>query len=137
MGCGCKLKNDSKIQKKQETKEIKKVNKVTNVFTKSRKKEKLNFKNIGKFIIKNTFKILAFLLALFLVPIIALASIWFMFELLVLNQDIDMVKITKVLSSKLKFANESNFNLDDEDDEEFNSDDYVAIDVEDISHQKN
>jgi hypothetical protein len=83
-------------------------------------------------------RVLAFILMMFTLPIIMLAVIWFIFELLILNKQINMKKIVKVLSSKLKPFNEGyeddEEDYDDyEDEDEFNEENYEMIDVEDIT----
>lgn len=92
-------------------------------------KSKLNF------LIKNIFKLLSFFIALLLLPIIIIAIIWFMFELLVLNQEIDMKKILILLSSKLKGFNIEN--IESEDDESEDDVMYEMLDVEDITPNTN
>jgi ATP-dependent Zn protease len=81
-------------------------------------------------------RVLAFSLSLFLLPIIMIAVIWFMFELFILNKEIDMKKIVTVLSSKIKSFNEDyvseDYDEDDEDDE-FTEENYEMVDVEDIT----
>jgi hypothetical protein len=83
-------------------------------------------------------RVLAFILSLFLLPIIMVAITWFMFELFFLNKEIDMKKIVTVLSSKIKPFNEGYEeeyadNYDDDDDDEFNEENYEMVDVEDIT----
>lgn len=114
MGCGCKTSG------KQEPN-----------IDGSNKKINSGFSNI-------IIKILAFSLMMLLLPIIMIAIIWFIFELIVLNKEIDMKKILMVLTSKLKPFNEGyeefeDYDEDDEDDEEFTEENYEMIDVEDIT----
>lgn len=80
-------------------------------------------------------RILAFILSLFLLPIIMVAIVWFMFELFLLNKEIDMKKIVTVLSSKIKPFNEGYEDEyeDEYDDDEFNEENYEMVDVEDIT----
>jgi hypothetical protein len=86
-------------------------------------------------------RVLAFILSLFLLPIIMVAITWFMFELFFLNKEIDMKKIVTVLSSKIKPFNEGyeeeyeeeHDDDDDDDDDEFNEENYEMVDVEDIT----
>ena len=72
-----------------------------------------------------------------LLPIIMLAIIWFIFELIILNKEVDIKRIVKVLSSKIKPFNEGfdeDEEYDEEDDEdEFTEENYEMIDVEDIT----
>jgi hypothetical protein len=67
-----------------------------------------------------------------------IAIIWFMFELFLLNKEIDMKKIVTVLSSKIRPFNEGyeeeyEDDDDDDDDDEFNEENYEMVDVEDIT----
>lgn len=80
-------------------------------------------------------KILAFSLMMLLLPVIMLAIIWFIFELIMLNKEIDMKKVVRVLSSKIKPFNEDYEQDDDEEDEEdeFTEENYEMVDVEDIT----
>ena len=84
-------------------------------------------------------RVLAFILSLFLLPIIMIAIIWFMFELFLLNKEIDMKKIVTVLSSKIRPFNEGyeeEYDDDDyenDDDDEFNEENYEMVGVEDIT----
>lgn len=88
------------------------------------------------FVIKNIFKLLSFFIALvILLPIITIAIVWFMFELLVLNQEVDMKKILILLSSKLKPFNVEN--IESEDDEDEDDVVYKMLDVEDITPNTN
>ena len=104
--CNCKTKNYLNY-KKTENKEL--VKNKTNIFL----------------------RIIAFSLGLLLLPIIMIAVIWFMFELLMLNKEIDMKKIVNVMTSKIKPFNEEDDDYDDEDD--YDEDDYEMIDVEEIT----
>lgn len=125
MGCGCKnTKNDSNESNKM-VRSWSESNKTANV-------------------IKYGFKIFGFLIGLLTLPFIVLAIIWFMFDLIVLNREVDIAKLTRVLATKIKFAND-NAHLeeddDDDDDEyyeddEFDENDYITVDVEDISPDK-
>jgi hypothetical protein len=99
--------------------------------------DKKTIKNVKPLnIVKYSFKIVGFLIALLTIPFIVLYSIWFMFDLIVLNNQVDMQKATKALVAKIKFANEDNNNYDD-DFEEIDDNEYIAVDVEDISPIKN
>ncbi len=125
MGCGCKnTKNDS-IESVKTVRSWSESNKTASV-------------------IKYGFKIFGFLIALLTLPFIVLAIIWFMFDLIVLNREVDIAKLTKVLATKIKFANDTNNSEDDDyedddyedDDGEFDENDYITVDVEDISPNK-
>jgi hypothetical protein len=131
MGCGCKTNITNKYEqtsfnyesiglKNNENLETKKPNKIINYL----------------------FKLIGFFMGLLLLPIIVLAIIWFMFQLLVLNQEVNMKRIVLVLSSKLKRFNESNIDEiyygdddyeDEDDEEEFDEENYEMLDVEDIT----
>jgi hypothetical protein len=88
-------------------------------------------------------RILAFILMLGTLPIIMVAIIWFMFELLILNKEMDMKRIVRGLTAKIKPFNEGyveNEDYDDEDDDEdydddveFNEENYEMVDVDDIT----
>jgi len=78
-------------------------------------------------------KILSFCFMMLLLPIIMLAIIWFIFELIVLNKEIDMKKVLMVLSSKIKPLNEGYENDEDDEDDEFTEENYEMVDVEDIT----
>ena len=84
-------------------------------------------------------RVIAFILMMALLPIIMLAVIWFIFEILILNKEIDMKKIVSVLSSKIKPFNEGyeeDYDDDDddyEDDDEFNEENYEMVEVDDIT----
>ncbi len=100
----------------------------------SEKKINLGFTNI-------IVKILAFSFMMLLLPVIMLAIIWFIFELIILNKEVDIKRVVKVLSSKIKPFNEG-FEEDDEeedeeDDDEFTEENYEMIDVEDITPVRN
>jgi hypothetical protein len=62
-----------------------------------------------------------------------LAVIWFMFELLMLNKEVDMKKIVTVLSSKIKPFNEDYEDYEYEEDDEFTEENYEMLDVEEIT----
>jgi hypothetical protein len=87
-------------------------------------------------------RILAFILMVCTLPIIIVAIIWFMFDLLILNKEMDMKRIVRGLTSKIKPFNEGyeedeDYEDDDDDDydddDEFNEENYEMIDVEDIT----
>lgn len=110
MSCNCKTKNYPSNQKSS-----------NNILTKS----KTNF----------LLRVLAFSLGLILLPVIMGAVIWFMFELLMLNKEIDMKKIVNVMTSKIKPFNEEEDEYDEEDDDEdvFTEENYEMLDVEEIT----
>lgn len=115
MGCGCKT-NQGNVSNENKVK-TKSIN---------------NTKNALLFL---PIRILAFLLSFFLLPIIMIAIIWFMFELLLLNKEIDMKKILTVLSSKIKPLNEGYEEENDyeEEEDDFTEENYEILDVENIT----
>jgi hypothetical protein len=125
MACGCK----TKTNKGFETEEKQTI-----------KPFDFEYQNKGNqnsnFIIKNLIKIVSFSIALLLLPIIMIVIVWFMFDILVLNQEIDMKKIVTVLTSKLKRFNDD-YGYDDEYDEEYaeeyDEENYEMLDVDDIT----
>ena len=122
MSCGCKTK---KTDLDKQNKELIKNEKTKN-----------NFNGVKYFV-----KLIGFFIALLTIPFIVLFIIWFMFDLIVLNNQVDMQKAAKALISKIKFANEDNElhdNYDDDyDDDELDETQYIAVDVDDITPIKN
>jgi hypothetical protein len=98
---------------------------------------KTNQKSLNNTLTKNKtniiLRIIAFSLGLLFLPIIMLAVIWFMFELLMLNKEVDMKKIVTVLSSKIKPFNEDYEDYEYEEDDEFTEENYEMLDVEEIT----
>jgi hypothetical protein len=118
MGCGCKT--NEKYESKYDS-SIKRPD-----------------KNITYGISNVILRVIAFTLMMGLLPIIMLAVIWFTFELLILNKEIDMKKVVRVLSSKIKPFNEGYEEDEDEDDDyedddEFNEENYEMVEVDDIT----
>lgn len=111
MGCGCKSGNkiDSMLPQKENN---------TVVSTS---------KNVSKYILKS----LAFLLMLVALPLINLYIIWLMFKMLVLNKDIEIEPLLTAIGMKFKAKD------DDEEEEyteyDYNEDDLVVVNVEDIT----
>ena len=98
--------------------------------------EKTTNKTIVENILKYFFKTLVFSLALVLLPIIMIAIVWFLFDIIVLNKNVDLGRIVNVLAKNIKKFNEDYEEDDDEDDDEFeelNEEDYIALNVEDIT----
>ena len=121
MSCGCKTK---KTELDKQNKELIKNEKTKN-----------NFNGVKYFV-----KLIGFFIALLTIPFIVLFIIWFMFDLIVLNNQVDMQKAAKALISKIKFANEDNqLHSDDyeDDDDELDESQYIAVDVDDITPIKN
>jgi ATP-dependent Zn protease len=113
MGCGCKTNNNYEPNSEG-----------------SNNNKKKSFSNI-------LIRLLAFMLIMVFLPIIIIAIIWFVFELVMLNKEIDMKKFINVMSSKIKPFNEdyeyNNDEDDDEDDDEFTEENYEMVDVEEIT----
>jgi len=115
MGCGCKnTKNDS-IESVKTARSWSESNKTTSV-------------------IKYGFKIFGFLIALLTLPFIVLAIIWFMFDLIVLNREVDIAKLTKVLATKIKFANDTNNSEDEDYEDEIEEAPKRVVSIEDLEH---
>jgi ATP-dependent Zn protease len=112
MGCGCKTNNNYEPN------------------SEGSNNNKKSFSNI-------LIRLLAFMLIMVFLPIIIIAIIWFIFELIMLNKEIDMKKIVKVLSSKIKPFNEGyeedDDDYEDDDDDDFTEENYEMVDVEDIT----
>ena len=137
MGCGCKTNSSDKFELTSFNDKSLDSNNNENLETNLETNKPNN-------IINYLFKLIGFFMGLLLLPIIVLAIIWFMFQLLVLNQEVDMKRIVLVLSSKLKRFNESNIDEiyygDDDDDEEeeydeeeYDEENYEMLDVDDIT----
>jgi len=115
MGCGCKTKE--------------KINESSN--------NTVNNRSVPNIIVG----LLAFILSLFLIPFMVIAMVWFTFDLLVLNKEIDMKRIITVLSSKIKRFNEDEYEDDEEDDfdieeDDFDIEEFEELNVEDITPQR-
>jgi hypothetical protein len=93
--------------------------------------------NIGELIGKYSLKILLFSLMIIMLPLINLAIIWFMFNTLVLNRDVNIKPLLVALGNQFK---EKKYEEDEEeiDEDEFNDlteDDVIMVDVEDITNK--
>lgn len=116
MGCNCKGSNDFEYN------------------------EKTSDMSIAQNIIKYAIKSLAFSIALLFLPIIMLGVIWFLFDIIVLNKNVDLGRIVKLVAKNIKKFNEG-YDEDEDDDEdedyededEFNEENYVTVNVEDIT----
>ena len=93
--------------------------------------------NLGNRIIKYTVKTLGFLIAVILLPVINLVIIWFMFETIVLNKDIDLrAVISKYITDRNERKEDEDEDDDDEDDDELlTEDDVIMLNVEDITNK--
>lgn len=87
---------------------------------------------LNKKIINYTLRSVVFLFSLILLPIILVASIWFMFRTLVLNKEVDIIGMLSLINDKFK----SNKN-DDDDDEYYDEDDYELVDVDYLETKTN
>jgi hypothetical protein len=111
MGCGCKTKE--------------KINESSN--------NAVNNRSVSNIIVG----LLAFILSFFLIPFMVIAMVWFMFDLLVLNKEIDMKRIITVLSSKIKRFNEDEEEDDfDIEEDDFDIEEFEELNVEDITPQR-
>lgn len=125
MGCGCNTKNAKKTDALGPI-----------------ELSKLNFLDI---IVKIFTKTVGFSLAVLTMPIISAFVLFFMFEMLVLNKQVDLKNLITGVSKKLSFMNESFDPFDNEDDddevydedEEFDEDEFDAINVEEITEINN
>jgi hypothetical protein len=100
--------------------------------------EKTTNKTIFETILKYSFKSLAFLISLVLLPVIMIAIVWFLFDIIVLNKNVDLGRIVKIVAKNTSRFNEDYEKESEEDDdnfEEINEEDYIALNVEDITHK--
>jgi len=115
MGCGCKgnVSNSPKIKFGDLT-------------------FKAKLKRLGFYSLKS----LVFLLGLAFLPIINIAIIWFMFNIIVLNKEFNVKDIVfQILGNVLKKKDDD----DDDDDDEFedyDEDDVELLDAEEITYKK-
>ena len=94
--------------------------------------ENKNPKSVGQTVIKYTLKVLGFLVLVAALPIINLYIIWFIFNMLVLNKNIDVKPILLTLGNKFK---QKDYDEDDEEYNELTEDDVELLDVEDITNK--
>ncbi len=89
--------------------------------------------NLVATIIKYTVKFIGFLIGVTLLPLIMVAIIWFMFDTIVLNKDIDLRKvINKFVKANKLFTKEEE---EDDDDDDLTDDDVIMLNVEDITNK--
>lgn len=91
--------------------------------------------SIPKLIGKYTLKLLAFALMLVILPLVNLAIIWFMFNTIVLNRDVNIKPLLVALGNQFKedkYKEEEEF-LTQEEIENLTEDDVELVDVEDIT----
>jgi len=82
-----------------------------------------------------TAKIIGFLVGVVLSPLMLLGILWFMFDIIVLNKNVDLTIIMKKIVKIHKAVMEED-ELEEEDeeyDENFDEEDYVTINVEDLT----
>lgn len=116
MSCGCKTKNTEAPTIGVST-DLSKTSLITNF-------------------IHYSIKILGFLIALALLPILILVIVYYMFNLIVISKDIDIKPLFTSLSKFIKKASEDDDEEDDDDDVEWETareEDYIMIDVDDLS----
>jgi hypothetical protein len=115
MGCGCKgnVSNDNSIKFGDLTVNAK-------------------LRRVGFY----TLKVFAFMLAILALPIINIAIIWFIFQIVVLNQSFSVKEIVFKIMGKALTRNDDD---DDDDDyydlDELNEDDVTLLDVDEITHE--
>lgn len=118
MGCNCKSSNLSPINGENIIKE---------------KPLQLTLKYVAKTI--------GFLIALALLPIIMVVIIWFMFDVIILNKNVDLRIILDKFIKHEKYFNSNYEDDDDEDDDDDDEDEYlteddvVMLNVEDITNK--
>jgi hypothetical protein len=91
-------------------------------------------------IVKYLAKIVGFLIAVSLTPLIMLVIIWFMFDVIVLSKQIDLTKILDKFIIKARYFNEDDEDDDDDDYVDINTvseNDVVMLNAEDITDRKN
>jgi len=88
-------------------------------------------------IVKYLAKTLGFLVGMLLLPIIMLAIVWFMFDTIVLNKDIDLrLVINKFVKANKFFMKDDDDDYDDDDDDdELTEEDVIMVNVEDITNK--
>ena len=85
---------------------------------------------IGKQSFVNYFlKGIIFLLMIAALPIINLVIIWFMFNTLIMNKQLDIKPLLLAIGNKFKESNDFD---DDDDDDELTEDDVVMLDVDNL-----
>ena len=109
MSCGCKSTNKQENRNEESVKYV----------------QSISLNNKGTLIVKYLFKLIGFMIALLTVPFIVLIIIWFMFDLIVLNKEIDIAKITNALVTRIKPFNEGFGDYDYDDDYNDNEEEYI------------
>lgn len=90
--------------------------------------------SLGKSIIKYAFKVSVFLLSLMLLPIILVASIWLMFDMLVLSKQFDTKGVMLAIAKLIKRKNDDDDDDDDEYYDDYEEDEYEMVDVDVITN---
>jgi hypothetical protein len=91
---------------------------------------------LNKKITNYTLRSLVFLVSLIFLPIILIASIWFMFRTLVLDKEVDIIAIVSLIGN-LFTRNKDDDDDDDDMEEDYNEDDYELIDIDYIKDKTN
>lgn len=93
-----------------------------------------NKQSAVELIVHYSAKISGFLVGVLLSPLIMIAIIWFMFDIIVLNKNVDlsliMKKVVKIHEAIMADDEETE---DDEIEDEFEEYDYVTVNVEEIT----
>ena len=91
--------------------------------------------NLVATIIKYVVKFIGFLVGVALLPLIMIAIIWFMFDTIVLNKDIDLRRVINRFVKANKFFTKDDDDEDDDDDDDLTEDDVIMLNVEDITNK--
>jgi len=95
--------------------------------------EQISRSSNSETIIKYSLKILAFLFMLVLLPLINLAIIWYIFNMFVLNKNIDVKPILTFLGKKFQEKDEPED--DDIEYDKLTEDDVILLDVQEITNE--
>jgi hypothetical protein len=88
-------------------------------------------------IVKNVIKVIGFLISLIFLPFIMAIVVWFMFDMIVLNQNIDLGKILNYVIGKAKrFNQEDDEDYEDDELEDLTEDDVTLLNAEDITEKR-
>lgn len=93
--------------------------------------------NLVATIIKYVVKFIGFLVGVALLPLIMIAIIWFMFDTIVLNKDIDLRRVINRFVKANKFFTKDDEEDDDEEEDydDLTEDDVIMLNVEDITNK--
>ena len=91
-------------------------------------------KNNNFVISKYALKTIAFSIFVLLSPIIFVFLLWFGFKVLVLNSSVDIKPMLSYLAEKIKEKSKQDDN-DDDVEENFDANDYILTEVEDITNK--